>query len=113
MYASDSGWAWFEVGSEVAETEEPRPGIAPDLLLAYARFLRTENGRRIIRHLRAITVDRVLGPDVSEAMLRHLEGQRQLVNYIGVLAERGSGHVEARDLSANASNKFGMETKND
>jgi hypothetical protein len=113
MYRSDSGWAWFEAAPGVAETEEPSPGIEPDLLHAYARFLHTENGRRIMRHLRAITVDRVLGPCVSEGMLRHLEGQRQLVNYIGVLAERGSGHVEVRNLSATAISKFGMEIKND
>ncbi|NJN71290.1 MAG: hypothetical protein HC801_14155 [Nitrospira sp.] len=104
MYASDSGWAWFEEGSEVAKTEEPTPGAERDLLLAYARFLHTENGRRIMRHLKAITVDRVLGPDVSEAMLRHLEGQRQLVSYIEVLAERGSGHADLGGLPAIASN---------
>ena len=104
MYASDSGWAWFEVGSEVAEAEESRPGTERDLLLAYARFLHTENGRRIMRHLKAITVDRVLGPEVSEAMLRHLEGQRQLVSYIEILAERGSGRVDLGELSAIASN---------
>ena len=113
MYTSDSGWAWFEAVHEVAETEEVSLGIEPDLLRAYARFLRTENGRRIMRHLRAITVERVLGPNASEATLRHLEGQRQLVNYIGILAERGSGHVEVRDPAAIEIDKCGMEIRND
>jgi hypothetical protein len=46
-------------------------------------------------------------------MLRHLEGQRQLVNYIGVLAARGSGYVEVSNLAATSFNKFDMEIKND
>lgn len=89
MPGHDSGWAWFDVApQETKELERPL-GITADLLNAYVRTFRSEAGRQVVQHLRAITTDRVIGPDASDALLRHLEGQRQLVNYIANLAERG------------------------
>jgi hypothetical protein len=34
-------------------------------------------------------LERVVGPDVSEAFLRHLEGQRYLVAFVCSLIKRG------------------------
>lgn len=47
------------------------------------------HGRQLLNYLRAITVERTLGPDVDGAHLRFLEGQRQLVQHISSLIERG------------------------
>lgn len=46
-------------------------------------------GERVLAHLKAVTLDRALGPDSSDALLRHLEGQRQLVASILAQIERG------------------------
>ncbi len=61
----------------------------PNIALCFARIFGTERGRLALRHLRMITIERTLGPTASDASLRHLEGQRQLVSYICALVERG------------------------
>jgi len=60
-----------------------------DLVLAFARCFRGRDGERVLGHLRRLTLERRLGPDCSEAELRHLEGQRHLAAYITQLVERG------------------------
>lgn len=60
-----------------------------DLARLFARLFRGEDGARALAHLKAITLERHLGPEVSIARLRHLEGQRHLVNHILSLARRG------------------------
>lgn len=47
------------------------------------------HGRQLLTYLRAITVERSLSPDVDDAHLRHLEGQRQLVQHLSALIDRG------------------------
>lgn len=39
-------------------------------------------GKRVLQHLKAITIERVTNPDTPESQLRHLEGQRFIVHYI-------------------------------
>lgn len=77
-------WPW---------TPEPpaREDQAPDCAAARAaaRCLGGPEGETLIRHLRAATLERALGPDAPDAALRHLEGQRQLVRYLLALVERG------------------------
>ncbi len=58
------------------------PGIA-------ARCFRGPDGRQLLAYLRAITVERTLGPGADAATLRHLEGQRQLVQHLTTLIDRG------------------------
>ncbi|MBO8425660.1 MAG: hypothetical protein IAC69_04255 [Proteobacteria bacterium] len=55
----------------------------------YARTFSTSAGTVVLRHLRKITVERVLGPDASDAQLRGLEAQRALVHQIENMIERG------------------------
>ena len=43
----------------------------------------------VLKHLRRITVERVLGPDATDAQLRGLEAQRALVHQIESMIERG------------------------
>lgn len=75
-----------------AETP-PDTHADPDDALAgaFARCLAGADGRRVLDHLRARTLQRALGPDAPEAALRHLEGQRALVAQILALVARGGG----------------------
>ncbi len=75
------GWDWFEP-LETKESER-------DLALACARCFRDQDGEKVLAYLRAITLDRALGPDASDTLLRHLEGQRQLVAHLTRLIRRG------------------------
>jgi len=40
---------------------------------------KTPNGMEMMQYLKSITTDAVSGPNISDAELRHLEGQRYLV----------------------------------
>ncbi|PCJ59377.1 MAG: hypothetical protein COA65_06345 [Rhodospirillaceae bacterium] len=51
-------------------------------------------GRAVLRHLMARTHHRHLGPNASDAALRYLEGQRQLVAYLATMIERGGGRIK-------------------
>lgn len=46
---------------------------------AYARLFSTEDGRRVLGHMQAMTFLRAYGPDAADAQLRHAEGQRALM----------------------------------
>ncbi len=58
------------------------PGIA-------ARCFRGADGRQLLKYLRDMTLERTLGPGADDATLRHLEGQRQLVQHLTALIDRG------------------------
>ena len=55
----------------------------------FARTLGTPDGCAVLAHLRKITIERVLGPNATDAELRGLEAQRALVHQIEQLSERG------------------------
>ena len=48
----------------------------------YFRCFNTPAEEYVLRHLRAITIERFLGPNASESELRGLEAQRALVHMI-------------------------------
>ena len=60
-----------------------------ELAAAFGRCFGGPDGARVLSHLRAVTTERSLGPDAPESALRHLEGQRQLVQAISALVARG------------------------
>jgi len=65
---------------------------APDTAAASraaARLFATPDGRLLLAHLRRLTCERVLGPEVSDAALRFLEGQRALVRRLESLIATG------------------------
>lgn len=82
---------WDRACIEIDDRDFPR---------SVARCFSSPDGRRILRHLRAITLDRCLGPSASDSMLRHLEGQRSLVRYLISLKARGLGHDGVEDPQA-------------
>ncbi|NQU57151.1 MAG: hypothetical protein HQ513_07940 [Rhodospirillales bacterium] len=61
------------------------------MALSFARCFRGPDGARVLKHLQAMSLEQAMGPSASDAMLRHLEGQRQLVTHILALIERGRG----------------------
>lgn len=72
------------------------PDAGDDPAPAFARCFAGPDGARVLGVLRAMTVERTLGPDASDAALRHLEGQRALVAAILALAARGRFAQAAR-----------------
>lgn len=82
-----TGWDWLEAPLPA----DPVAVAAPDADPApsFARCFAGNDGARVLAVLRAMTLDRALGPDAPEAALRHLEGQRQLVATILALVARG------------------------
>jgi hypothetical protein len=81
-----AGWDWLEAPPLTG----PDPAAAPeDPAPSFARCFAGGDGVRVLAVLRAMTLDRALGPDAPEAALRHLEGQRQLVATILALIARG------------------------
>ncbi|MGE4218512.1 MAG: hypothetical protein AB7G39_03605 [Alphaproteobacteria bacterium] len=81
-----NGWDWFEAAGSA--TGRPAPA---DIEIAFARCFGGPDGTQALRHLRDLTFGRVLGPDATEAQLRHLEAQRALVAYIAAQIGRGRG----------------------
>lgn len=55
----------------------------------FARVFATAAGQEILTHLKSLTLNRALPPDVSDAQLRFLEGQRYLVCQIETLIKQG------------------------
>lgn len=58
---------------------------------AFARCFAGVEGELALSHLRGLTLDRALGPNSTDAALRHLDGQRCLVLHIQSLIDRGRG----------------------
>lgn len=62
---------------------------ARDIEKAYARLFSTEDGRKVLGHLQAITFHRALAPHSAEEELRYIEGQRAMMASILRLIDRG------------------------
>ena len=61
----------------------PRPKEEDDRISKNINSLfRTPNGKAVMQYLRSITIESVSGANISDAELRHLEGQRYLVGLI-------------------------------
>ena len=50
--------------------------------LNIATLFNTDAGRSVLKYLRSITIEQVNGAGVSDAELRHMEGQRYIVGLI-------------------------------
>lgn len=69
---------------------DPDPETRKRVETAFARYFAGPDGGMVLGYLRALTVERVLGPQASDAALRQLEGQRQLLHSIEALIDRGA-----------------------
>lgn len=84
-----AGWPWAGDGPATPNPPSAEPRAA--LARACARLFARADGQVLYRHLRALTVERHLGPEASDAALRHLEGQRALVAHLDRLIAEGRG----------------------
>ena len=87
--AVDAPAACARVMTCVSAASLPATATDADPAPSFARCFAGSNGLRVLAVLRAMTLDRALGPDAPEAALRHLEGQRQLVATVLALVARG------------------------
>lgn len=78
----DIGWGWFD--GELAKDPSDL-----ELCRAYARCFAGPDGAVVIAHLTRSILDRRLPPNVSDAELRHLEGQRFAIGGVIAMVERG------------------------
>jgi hypothetical protein len=87
MTGMPSGWQWFDAPDdrELHDAEGD-----PSVTITFARCFDSPDGDRVLQHLRRLTLERALGPGASDALLRHLEGQRQLVAYTLALVAAGA-----------------------
>lgn len=83
--SADAGWSWLDPAAASAVGDDDRLRLAR----AAARVFSGCEGEWVLAHLKALTLDRCLGPDASDGALRALEGQRQLVLHLLSLAARG------------------------
>ena len=69
--------------------EAPLP--ISEIAKSFARVFNSNDGDRVIKHLRSITFERCFGAEASEEILRFSEGQKALVAHIEALIKSGSG----------------------
>lgn len=60
-----------------------------DVARAAAMCFRGRDGEVVLDYLRGLTLGRTLGPGADDRLLRHLEGQRQLVVHLIQLIDAG------------------------
>ena len=56
---------------------------------AMTRLSATSDGKMVLEHLKARTLNRTLAPDATTQELWYLEGQRALIAYLDNLIEQG------------------------
>ncbi len=61
-----------------------------DIEKQYARTFATNSGKQVLAHLRSITVERIVGPNISNEDLRWWAAQNALIHHIENLIKKGS-----------------------
>ncbi len=79
----------LEAGWEALGEHPPPVEHEDELALAFAHCFRDAAGAMVLEYLRRCFLDRRLGPNASDAELRHVEGQRSVVAHVLALIERG------------------------
>jgi hypothetical protein len=60
----------------------------------YARVFSGPSGKQVLAHLRSLTIERILGPNVSNDDLRWWAAQKALVHQIENLIQRGNNPTQ-------------------
>jgi hypothetical protein len=68
---------------------EPKQAEIDDWIKLNARLFSSADGQRWLARVRQDKFGRSLAPTISEAELRHLEGQRQMIRDIDTLVAKG------------------------
>ncbi len=55
----------------------------------FAAVFSGADGEQVLAHLKKITINRINGPEVTNDVLRHVEGQRHLVGLIDARVRAG------------------------
>ena len=82
-------WPWSEEDIAGGQRTTPHEIDIERIAGTAARCFRGSDGEMLVRYLRALTLDRALGPDADGAALRHVEGQRHLVRHLCRLIQLG------------------------
>lgn len=61
-----------------------------DIEKQYARMFATNSGKQVLAHLRSITIERIMGPNISNEDLRWWAAQNALVHQIENLIKKGN-----------------------
>lgn len=61
-----------------------------DIEKQYARTFATNSGKQVLTHLRSITIERIVGPNVSNEDLRWWAAQNALIHHIENLIKKGN-----------------------
>ena len=64
--------------------------------LNIATLFNTYAGRSVLKYLRSITIEQVNGAGVSDAELRHMEGQRYIVGLIETRMQHAHKNKEVK-----------------
>ncbi|MBK8174227.1 MAG: hypothetical protein IPK66_02740 [Rhodospirillales bacterium] len=89
MTTTTNDWTWFEPLSMSGDDLAAHQDASPSVSVSFARCFGTPDGERVLGYLRRLTLDRSLGPNAPDQLLRHIEGQRQLVVHILGLVAKG------------------------
>ncbi len=73
----------------VYSAAEPPKNEMRDIERAFARLFSTEDGRKVLSYLQAVTFNRALGAATPDEQIRYMEGQRSLVASMLRLVDRG------------------------
>ena len=65
------------------------PKDEENLNTLFYKMFNTDGGSFILKYLKALTLEAVAGPEISDQHLRHLEGQRYLVGLIQRRVNKG------------------------
>lgn len=61
-----------------------------DIEKQYARTFATNSGKQVLAHLRSITIERIVGPNISNEDLRWWAAQNALIHHIENLIKKGN-----------------------
>tara|TARA_R110000803_G_scaffold49389_1_gene102623 strand:+ start:627 stop:914 length:288 start_codon:yes stop_codon:yes gene_type:complete len=67
-----------------------KPKDEENLNALFNALFTTQGGAHVLKHLKALTLESVAGPEISDQHLRHLEGQRYLVGLIQRRSNKGA-----------------------